>query len=299
MLKGRRKSLVILLAMVFWLLIYSFEKNRSKIKLAHEKLTITVMDVGQGNTAFIQTPSGKNILVDGGGFSNFSSFDTGRFIIAPFLWGKRINSLDYVILTHPEADHLNGLVFILQNFKVDTLIKNADKTLSKKYQALIKACSERNIKIFNPLNNNKIVCLGNTSLSFFDSHKKKFSYNFNNNSLVFKIKYKDFDMLFPGDILSLREKNLSLGNNPDLASVILLAPHHGSSTSSTKIFLDKVRPKSVIISCGRHNRYGFPHYQVLKRYMEQKINIFRTDINGAVFISSDGKIHTVKAYKGG
>ncbi|MCD4720287.1 MAG: DNA internalization-related competence protein ComEC/Rec2 [Desulfobacula sp.] len=296
-LKGIRKTPVFLLFLSVLLILFNFSNTRLD-KTLKPNLSITIIDVGQGNSALIQTPEGKRILVDGGGFSDSSSFDTGRFIIAPFLWQKRIRSLDTVILSHPESDHLNGLIFILQNFNVHTLIKNADMRNSRNYTALIKACEDRDIRILNPLSDGNLLDFGTTRLLFYDSLKNSFSYDFNNNSLVFKVIYNDFSMLFPGDILSLREKNLSSLNNPDLHSDILLSPHHGSSTSSTKFFLDKVQPKSVIISCGWHNRYGFPHTKVLKRYNKMGISIFRTDEDGAIFISSDGKNHNIRTHKG-
>ena len=103
-------------------------------------------------------------------------------------------------------------------------------------------------------------------------------------------------MLFTGDILNHREKNLSNNSDINLYADILLSPHHGSLTSSTKIFLNKVLPGAVIISCGRHNRYGFPNDKVLKRYQKMDIQIFRTDKDGAIFISSDGINHEIKPF---
>ena len=103
-------------------------------------------------------------------------------------------------------------------------------------------------------------------------------------------------MLFPGDILKLREKNLSGNSESGLSSNVMLAPHHGSSSSSTKIFLEKVHPSSVIISCGWQNRYGFPDLDVLKRLKKRKIDIFRTDENGAVMVLSDGENYKIKPF---
>jgi competence protein ComEC len=105
-------------------------------------------------------------------------------------------------------------------------------------------------------------------------------------------------MLFPGDILKQREKNLSRLMDIDLHADVILAPHHGSSSSSTKVFLEKVSPASVVISCGWRNRYGFPDDKVLKRYNAMGINIFRTDENGAVFVSSDGKNYKINTFTG-
>jgi competence protein ComEC len=181
---------------------------------------------------------------------------------------------------------------------VKTLIKNADKRNTKNYATLIQTCKNRNIRIFNPLTQKKSLDLGDTRLMFFVLPEETNLVDFNNRSLVFKLIYNGFSMLFPGDILSARETSLSATGRLDLNADILLSPHHGSATSSTQFFLDKVHPKSVIISCGWRNRYGFPHAKVLKRYTEMGIHIFRTDEDGAIFISSDGKQYDIKTNKG-
>lgn len=260
-------------------------------------LQITVLDVGQGNSALIQTLEKQNILVDGGGFSGFSSFDTGRYIVAPFLWKKRIRQLDYVILTHPEGDHLNGLVYILDNFRVGTLIKNHDQIDTPNYSRLMDICQSKGVAIRYPAGKVDVFSLNSAQMIFMDARAENEFGNLNENSLVFKLVYDRFSMLFTGDILQEREKSVSGLEN--LESDILLAPHHGSRTSSSKFFLDKVRPGSVIISCGMDNRYGFPHAKVLKRYADRGIKIFRTDNDGAVLISSDGQKHTITTRKGG
>ncbi len=310
-LKGYKKTCLVALIISCSLIIFNYA-NHNVTKIKQSNLKITVIDVGQGSSTLIQTPEGKNILVDGGGFSDISSFDTGRYILGPFLWKKRVKTIDYVILTHPESDHLNGLIFILDNFNVKTLIKNSDIRDTKSYQLMMKTCEKHNIKILNPLEHGKNMGLNSVDinnmdinsvdidsdvkLTFFDSLKDIFSYNFNNNSLVFKVNFNNFSMLFPGDILELREKNLSKRINFDLHSDVMLAPHHGSSTSSSKVFLEKVLPISVIISCGRHNKYGFPDFNVLKRYQNIGTKIFRTDEKGAVFISSDGETYKIETF---
>ncbi len=105
-------------------------------------------------------------------------------------------------------------------------------------------------------------------------------------------------MLFPGDIEGFREKVLALDKNTELKSKVLLAPHHGSKGSSTKIFLDKVKPESVIVSCGYKNRYGFPHPDTLKRYRVQEIRVFRTDLHGAVTVTSQGQGYHINTNRG-
>jgi competence protein ComEC len=297
LLKRKRKISGAILLAIGVLGIYNF-LNGQAIKNP-DILAITIMDVGQGNSSLIQTPQGHHILVDGGGFPELSAFDTGKYILAPFLWKNKIDRLDYIILSHPESDHLNGLIYILQNFKVHTFIKNADARETEAYKKLMETCKKKNIRIWEPSERGEELYLGETAVIFLETTDHYASGDLNNNSLVFRISYKRFSMLFPGDILSAREKNFAGKNALNLYSKILLSPHHGSSSSSTEIFLDKVMPKSVIISCGRNNRYKFPHPDVLKRYNDMGIHIFRTDRDGAVFISSDGLDYGIKTHKGG
>jgi len=297
----KKKAMILLISALLIFFsdqVRSFSQNRTS-----PLLSVTTLDMGQGNSAFIRTPDKKNILVDGGGFPGDFGFDTGRSIIAPFLWKNDITHLDYVILSHPESDHLNGLIFILNNFNVDILIKNTDVKKSASYLSLIEACKKRDISILNPNKKNRQLNIGQANLLFFpsqlNSQSAKNATHFNNNSLVFKLKFKKFTMLFTGDILNDREDRLSHQYASALQSQILLAPHHGSKTSSTKIFLDIVQPKSVIISCAWHNWYGFPHILVLERYKSMGSTIFRTDSDGAIIIKSDGSNYQITTLKGG
>lgn len=297
LLKRKRKMSAAILVLMGILGIYNV-LNSQVTKEPDPTLAVTIMDVGQGSSSLIQTPQGRHILVDGGGFAELSAFDTGKYILAPFLWRNKIDTLDYIILSHPESDHLNGLIYILQNFKVHTFIKNADMRETEAYKKLMETCKKKNIWIWEPSEKGEALYLGETAVIFLEAVDYYASGDLNNNSLVFRISYKGFSMLFPGDILSTREEHLAKGNRLTLHSKILLSPHHGSSSSSTEIFLDKVMPKSVIISCGRNNRYKFPHPDVLKRYNDMGIHIFRTDKDGAVFISSDGLDFDIKTHKG-
>lgn len=294
----RTKPVIMVCAAIITIVCVHGIRELTKTRLSRH-MSITVLDVGQGSAALIQTIEGKKILVDGGGFSGGTSFDTGRHIVAPFLWQQRIMALDAVILTHPDADHMNGLVFILENFKVGSVVKNADKSLRKEYEHIMAACRSRQIPVFIPdCTQNKMI-YDNTQFEFFQCESVQPGLDANDNSLVFKLKFKTFYMLFPGDIMETREGLLARAVQQHPGARILLAPHHGSNTSSTKVFLDKVHPESVIISCGFDNRYGFPHPDVLDRYRQKGIRIFRTDAHGAVTITSSGNGYTIVTHKGG
>ncbi len=264
------------------------------------ELRITTLDVGQGASTLIQfrdqkTIDQKTILVDGGGYSNRAVFDTGRFIVAPFLWKQGIKKLDFVILTHPEADHLNGLIYILENFKVGALIKNHDAAPITGYEKMMDTCTKKKIPVFIPEVYPYTIIAGKLKLTFCGPASQHESIN--NNSLVFKLSFHAFSMLFPGDIQKEREIILADVYGDLLKSMVLVSPHHGSATSNCNIFLDKVDPESVIIPCGRQNRYGFPKKQILSRYRKRKINVFRTDKDGAVFTVSDGYTYQITAFK--
>jgi len=296
-----------------------------RARFFNHTLGITVLDVGQGNSALIHLPGGKCFLVDGGGFSSNSVFDTGRYLVAPYLWRRNILTLDGVILTHPEADHMNGLLFILDNFTVKVLYKNGDQHRTLGYKRLMALAKSSGISIHrvNPVG--EVMAMGeNVTFRFFQGfseaagertkknlyeiRRKSRAYfkrccgqdrikirtahgSYNDNSLVLRVKFRDVSMLFPGDIMARRERALSSlsAAGGDLRSTFLMVPHHGSATSSTVPFLDRVQPKIAVVSCGWHNRFRFPHSRVVKRYRARKIPLLRTDRDGALRIVSDGK----------
>lgn len=262
----------------------------------NKKVNVFVLDVGQGSAALIEAPQGKRVLIDGGGFSRFSTFDTGQRIVAPFLWFRRILTLDAVVLTHPESDHMNGLIYIMDNFKVGRFIKNSEQGKWDNYRDLMAVVKQRRIRVetvpgFDGLN------LGDARLEFLYPLGQR-SENTNNNSIVTKLIHGKISVLFPGDIMKDAEEEITRARANRLLSTVLISPHHGSSSSSGGFFLDQVRPKSVIISCGFENRYGFPHAEVIERYTRRGYSLFQTDLAGAVQIISTGSRCEILTSKG-
>ncbi|MCG8564752.1 MAG: DNA internalization-related competence protein ComEC/Rec2 [Desulfobacterales bacterium] len=271
------------------------------VKLPREKiqpLEISFLDVGQGSSSLVQTRSGHNLLVDGGGFGSRSRFDTGRYVVAPYLWQKGLQDLDAVILSHPESDHMNGLVFILENFNVGRFVKGGDHRDHPTMARLMKICRDRNIPIFIPDCENDTLELGPLCLEFSQCGTPSDEFTHNDNSLVFRLSFGDLSVLYPGDIMKKRELLLAGQGSAKLKALILLAPHHGSASSSHDFFLDKVNPQRIIISCGWANRYGFPHPGVISRYQSRRIPSFRTDIQGAVILRSNGSGYDILTHKG-
>lgn len=275
-----------------------------KSRFFNKTVCCTALDVGQGSSTLVQLPGGLNFLVDGGGFSYFNNFDTGEHIIAPVLRQKRILTLEGVILTHPEADHINGLVYILKHFKVKQLIKNCDTRDTYAYRDLMNAAQERGVAISLVNEMNEKIGSDDWEFHFFHPFDSSCDYaidahpDYNNNSVVFKLIFKDVSILFPGDIMADTEAALVMSKKDALRSRVLVVPHHGSSTSTTRAFLDVVRPEIALISCGWQNRFGFPHESVLNALQRAGSEIYRTDLAGAVQICSDGSKFDISTCRG-
>ncbi len=150
------------------------------------------------------------------------------------------------------------------------------------------ACRDKNIPVFIPGCQTNQMGWENTFLTFFQCDAVNPDWEGNDRSLVFKLTWKEFTMLFPGDIQAVREHLLAENRSHHLSSKILLAPHHGSNSSSTRFFLDRVDPEIVVISSGFNNPYRFPDPDVIRRYAQKHIQVFRTDKHGAVTITSRG-----------
>ncbi|OEU75497.1 MAG: hypothetical protein BA864_08980 [Desulfuromonadales bacterium C00003093] len=261
-----------------------------------DDLRVTIIDVGQGSAALIELPGGRCVLIDGGGFSDNAVFDVGAMIIAPFLWSKKIKTVDTIILSHPNADHLNGLLYIARHFNVKRVWTNGEVANINSYRMFMDIIDENNIykPEFKDIQRmHEIKGVGIKILyppdDYIVKREKEKWRNLNNNSLVIKIEFGSKSFLFPGDIMAGGERELVAIAGDELESTVLIAPHHGSRTSSTEQFLRKIKPEVVIVSAGWQNKFGFPHPTVLKKFYKLGCRIFRTDINGALTISTDGR----------
>jgi competence protein ComEC len=266
-----------------------------------DDLRVTIIDVGQGSSALVELPEGRCFLIDGGGFSDNSIFDVGARIVAPLLWRKKIKTIDTIILSHPNADHLNGLLYIARHFNVKRLWCNSDSADINSYREFVEIIRKNRIETIAfkdmprsyEINGARLEIL-HPPKDYIDKTKNEKQRNLNNNSLVIKISFGSKSILFPGDIMAQAERDIVATHGDELKSTVLVAPHHGSKTSSTAMFLEKINPEIVIISAGWKNRFRFPNPSVLKRYNDNDCRIFRTDKNGALAISTDGRALKIK-----
>ncbi len=276
------------------LIMFFFAAESLYLKLQErrmDRLSVTFIDVGQGNSALVKLPGGATMLIDGGG-SYDDRFDMGRNVIAPFLWKEKISTVDRVVLTHPHPDHLNGLIFILEHFSVREVWSNGSETMDEsflKFKGIIREKGMTHRVLNRPANFHS----GPVFIQVLNPEARNSSVLepdnlLNDSSLVLTLKYKKVGFLFPGDISS-RVENRILKEHHDLRAQVLLAPHHGSRSSRNLSFLKKVRPDMVVFSCGSGNLFRLPSADVLEDCRSIGAAVFRTDLDGAIMIETDGE----------
>lgn len=241
-------------------------------------LHVYFLNVGQGDAIFIQAPNGNQVLVDGGPDSKVIQ-ELAK--VMPF----HDRSIDLLVLTHPDADHITGLIEVLDRYEVEQILENPIKSNAAAYakwnelkrEALVtEAGLGQKVWLDDGIALWVLFPVGTT-----DQSKS------NNNSIVIKLVYGEVSLLLTGDIEAKVEREL-LARGINVDSDLLKVPHHGSKTSTTKEFLDAVTPETAFIQVGVKNRYGHPHPTVLDRLEDYGIKYYRNDIDGLIELVIDG-----------
>lgn len=266
--------------MVVWYAVFYVE--------AHRGLRVTFFDVGQGDGILVETPSGNQILIDGG---------TGEKIVAklgqtlPF-WDR---SIDLLILTHPHADHLDGLLEILKRYEVGMVMESGVAHSIPEYREWHVLLKEKNVRVVRARRGQTIDAGGGVRfavLAPFEDYVERTPKNIHDAMVVSRLTYGRGSILFMGDAEKMIEYRLvhdSSGvGNETVHSDVLKVGHHGSKTSTTEEFLRAVTPSYAIISVGRKNRYGHPYQEVLDRLTSFGSAILRTDQDGDIQFISEG-----------
>lgn len=257
------------------------------------RLQVYTLDVGQGDGLLIVTPAGKAVLIDGG------RGEASETVLAK-LRQLNIPSIDLAVASHPHADHIAGLRQVIERFPVKSLLDSGQRYSSAEYERLLEAVKRRSVRFipakramsfdldsgvrleaFNPQGNGQWI----TDVRAGGSVE-------NANSVVLRLSYGNFAMVFTGDA-EFETEALMMKSGANLRAPVLKVGHHGSRHATSGKFLERIQPEEAIISCGTDNRYSHPAQPTLDRLKKANIRVHRTDLNGEIVIVSDGKTYQV------
>ena len=253
------------------------EQPRSQTSTAAMK--IHFIDVGQGDSIFIQLASGETVLIDGGNKADAAE-------IMNYLQDLNVKTIDYLIATHPHEDHIGSLPAIVRDFDIGSIYMPKVTATTKIFEDLLLSIKTKGYKINTATAGVKIIDTKDTQLTILAPNSTEYD-DLNNYSAVAKLVYMDTSFLFTGDAEDVSEKEI-LKNYDDLKVDVIKVGHHGGRTSNTKDFLAKAAPDFAVISVGKDNDYGHPHTETLERLSALNMKIFRTDEQGTIVASSDG-----------
>ena len=240
-------------------------------------LTVTFLDVGQADCIVIES-NDDFMVIDGGNNADIAT-------VTDFLKSKEVEKIKYLIGTHPHEDHIGGLDAIINNFNVETIIMPEAISDTQTFEDVITAIENKKLEITAPKTGDTYK-LGNATFTIIAPNK--IYSELNNMSVGIKLTNGENSFIFCGDAEVLSENDM-LANKIDLKADVLKLSHHGSNTSTSKAFLKAVSPQYSVISVGKDNQYGHPNIDTLKKLLDNEIELYRTDLQGNIVITSDGK----------
>jgi competence protein ComEC len=267
--------------MVFSLLLINFLLFRLDFENSNRGLTFAVLDIGQGDALLIESPTGTQIMFDAG---------PARKILGPLMRvvSPLDKTIDAVVITNPDADHIGGFLDVLKNYKVGLVLEPGTLTDTKTYQNLKAEIKKQNIPDILAKKGMRLDLGGDVFIDILFPDRDVSFWSTNDGSVVARLVYGDTSIMLTGDASAKTEK-IILENNPkpNLASTILKVGHHGSRSSTSLSFAKAVSPFYALISDGKDNKYGHPHKETLDTLSQIGAKIFRTDLLGSVIMKCD------------
>jgi beta-lactamase superfamily II metal-dependent hydrolase len=244
------------------------------------KTELHFLDVGQGDSTLVILPNGETMLIDAGK-SNYGDN------VVNYIKNKNISKIDHLVMTHPDADHIGGMSKVIDNFDIGKIYMTDSISTTRTFEDLLLNIDSKDLNI--------TILKANDIISEFDDFKaillspvKKYDDN-NEMSLVIQITYGNNTFLLMGDA-GIKAENDILNSNSNIKADLIKIGHHGSSSSSGAIFIEKVSPQFAIISCGKDNQYGHPTSKTIETLNQNKVKIYRTDNLGDIIAISDGNV---------
>ncbi|HEY8889349.1 MAG TPA: MBL fold metallo-hydrolase [Clostridium sp.] len=241
-------------------------------------LKVSYMDVGQADSILIQQGS-SSMLIDAGNNEDSST-------VKNYIFNQGITKLDYVIGTHPHEDHIGGMDYIINSFKIGKIYMPKATSNTKTFRDVVSAIKAKGMKVTVPTVGETFK-IGNATATILAPNSSGYK-DLNNTSIVIRLTFGNNSFMFDGDAEDVSENEM-LSKGLNVGADVLKVGHHGSNSSTTEAFLDKVNPKYAIISVGNGNSYGHPHKSTMDRLKAKGIKAFRTDENGTIIATSDGK----------
>ncbi len=241
-------------------------------------LEVHYIDVGQADAILIKQGE-HSMLIDAGK-------NTTKDYLNNYIIDKNITKFEYVVGTHVHEDHIGGMDMIVKNFDIDNIFFPKSTSNTKTFENFISAVKLKNKKIYSPKSGEKFK-FGDAELEIIAPNSSKYD-DLNNYSICIKLTYKKIKFLFMGDAEELSEREI-LDNNLDIDCNVLKLGHHGSKTSTSSQFLEKVSPQYAVLSCGKNNDYSHPAKTTMLKLKANDIKVFRTDESGTIVLSTDGE----------
>lgn len=271
--------LILLLSSFFYTFFSYVQKNFFQV--SNHNLRFHFIDVGQGDSSLIITPKGNTILIDAGDEAHAKK-------VLSYVREQGIEKLDLVIATHPDADHIGGMDKVIKNFDIGVFAMPDVSAKTNQYKQIQRELKAKKMKATRLYQGDEVQIDDDIDFEILSPVKGKKYDDTNEYSIVAKIVYKDTSFILMGDATMENEVDI-INNVPDIDIDVLKLGHHGSSTSSSDYFITKTSPNIAIISCGKNNKYGHPHQEVMRVLKKHGVTPYRTDEMGDIVITSDGK----------